>query len=115
MRMPSVRAAWHDIERALAERRPDARFDGVLVERMHPPGNHRTLALSLARDATFGPMLSVGLGDELTALTRHAAVQLPPLNGFLIEEMIAERDIAVHLGAFRHTEAIDPAPVARVC
>ena len=110
----SVRAAWHDIEHALVERRPDARFDGVLVERMHPPGNHRTLALSLTRDATFGPVLSVGLGDELTALTRHAAVQLPPLNGFLIEEMLAERDIAVHLGAFRHTAAIDPAPVARV-
>ena len=110
----SVRSAWQDIVLALAERRPEAAFGGVLIERMHPPGNHRTLSVSLMRDATFGPTLSLGLGDELTALTRRAAVQLPPLNAFLIEEMLAEHDVAVHLGAFRHTEAVDPAPVAHV-
>ena len=110
----AVRDAWRDIERALAARRPDAAFDGVLVERMHPGGNHRTLAVSLARDPTFGPVLSLGLGDQLTVLGHRSAVQLPPLNAFLIDDMLAERDVAAHLGAFRHTEAIDPAPIAHV-
>ena len=41
-------------------------------------------------------------------------MQLPPLNAFLIEDLLATRDVAVHLGAFRHQAAVDPAPVARV-
>jgi len=110
----AVCTAWHDIERALATQRPDATFDGVLVERMHPSGNHRDLAVSLARDPTFGPVLSLGLGDELTALGHVRAVQLPPLNNFLIDDMLDTPDLAVHLGAFRHKAAVDPAPVAHV-
>ena len=109
-----VRTAWRRIEEALLAQRPDATFDGVLVERMHAGGNHRDLAVSLARDPTFGPVISLGLGDELTALGHARAVQLPPLNAFLIEDLLATRDVAVHLGAFRHQAAVDPAPVARV-
>jgi len=110
----SVRAAWSDIERTLARQRPDARFDGVVVERMHAGGNRRELAASLSRDPTFGPVIRLGLGDDLTALGSTSAVQLPPLNNFLIDDMLASRDIAVHLGAFRRKAAIDPAPVAHV-
>lgn len=109
-----VRKAWQDIENAFRTHRPKAKFDGVLVERMHPVGNHRELSISIARDATFGPVISLGLGGELTALGLPQAVQLPPLNNFLIDDMLATEIMATHLGAFRHTDGLDPLPVAHV-
>jgi len=109
-----VQSAWQRIEQRLAELRPDATFQGVLVEAMHAPGNQRQLALPLSRDATFGPTIGVGIGGDLTVLAHVRAVQLPPLNRYLIEDLLDNRDIRSYMGAFRHTEAVSIEPVAHI-
>ena len=107
----AAREAFEAARAALAEHRPDARFDGVLVEPVHAPGPTRELAVGIRRDASFGPVISLGVGGALAAVARDRTVQLPPLNGFLIDAMLAEPDLVHHLGAWRHLPAMDPAPL----
>jgi len=109
-----LRQAFEKIQHRLQTRRPDAEFRGVLVEKMHEPGNHRSLAINLTRDPSFGPVLSVGIGGDLTTLVQTRAVQLPPLNQFLIDDMLASREIAAYLGEFRHRQPIGQASISHV-
>ncbi|ASJ71058.1 bifunctional acetate--CoA ligase family protein/GNAT family N-acetyltransferase [Granulosicoccus antarcticus] len=110
----AVATAWHAIEARLLERRPEAHFRGVQLEPMYAPKNSRFLALSVTRDPTFGPAISIGVGGDLTALVSQRAVQLPPLNRYLIDDLLKCREVQVHMGAFRHSEAVNQRPVGRV-
>lgn len=109
-----VRDAWNKVESRLRERRPEAEFRGVLLEPMHAPDNARHLAISISRDPSFGPVISIGVGGDLTALVNQRAVQLPPLNRFLIDELLKCREVQTYMGAFRHSEAVSTKPVAHV-
>lgn len=109
-----VRAAWNQIETRLHERRPEAEFRGVLLEPMHAPENARHLAISISRDPNFGPVISIGVGGDLTALVNQRAVQLPPLNRFLIDELLKCREVQTYMGAYRHSKAVSTRPVAHV-
>ncbi len=98
--------AFNLIKQKMASLRPDAEFRGVLIEKMHSENNTRNLAMSLTRDATFGPVISVSVGGDLSTLVQQRAAQLPPLNNFLIERMLATPTIANYLGDFRHHRAV---------
>lgn len=109
-----VGRAWQLITESLRRTRPEAEFRGVLIEPMYSPDNARHMAVSLSRDPTFGPVISLGVGAELTALMHERRVQLPPLNRFLIDDMLDCTEFQLYLGAFRHTEAVDGKPLIEV-
>lgn len=102
-----VKQAWVLINDRLQVLRPDATFSGVLIEAMHNPDNARFMALSISRDPVFGPVISLGVGGELTALMHKRRVQLPPLNRFLIDDLLDSTEFRLYLGAFRHTKSVD--------
>ncbi|MEE9320770.1 MAG: GNAT family N-acetyltransferase [Granulosicoccus sp.] len=104
--------AWSKIKQRLSERRPDAEFRGVLIEKMHRWENARSLAVSISRDAGFGPVLTVGIGGDLTALVQMRSVQLPPLNNFLIDDLLSNSELAVYMGEFRHCPAVGTAAIS---
>ena len=58
----------------------------------------KQLLLSIFKDATFGPTISLGIAGELSAAVSQRAVQLPPLNRFLIEELLQHPDIRMYMG-----------------
>lgn len=99
-------AAYNEINEKITTLRPDAEFRGVLIESLHTEKNTRNLAMSLSRDATYGPVLSVGVGGDLSALVHQRAAQLPPLNNFLIDSMLATPTIDHYLGEFRHQKPV---------
>jgi len=109
-----VELAWQLIEVRLRTARPDAVFNGVLIEAMHAPQNARHMALSISQDPDFGPVISLGIGGELTALVHRRRVQLPPLNRFLVDDMLDHADFHTYLGPFRHTQAVNPAPLRNI-
>lgn len=111
---PEVNSAWNLISENLQLTRPEAEFRGVLIEPMHTPENSRSMAVSLSRDPTFGPVISLGVGAELTALMHERQVQLPPLNRFLIDDMLDCTEFRLYLGAYRHTKAVDGKPLVQV-
>ncbi|MFK7996795.1 MAG: GNAT family N-acetyltransferase [Granulosicoccus sp.] len=109
-----VEEAWQLIDSRLAALRPYAEFTGVLIEPMHSPGNARFMALSISRDPVFGPVISLGVGGDLTALMHKRRVQLPPINRFLVDDLLDNTEFRLYLGAFRHTEAVDNKPLGDV-
>lgn len=106
--------AYNKIAEQLHKLRPEAEFRGVLIETMHSDTNTRNLAMSLTRDATFGPVISVGIGGDLSTLVHERAAQLPPLNNFLIDTMLATPTIANYLGEFRHQKPVGTTTAAHV-
>jgi len=107
-------ATFSTMQSELAEKRPEAEFRGILIESMYTQSNTRELAVSLTRDATFGPVIGVSIGGDLSSLIQERAVQLPPLNNFLIDSMLATPVIANYLGSFRHQKPIEPSGAAHV-
>jgi acetate---CoA ligase (ADP-forming) len=84
---------------------PDARILGVLVQPMAPPA--REVILGVKHDATFGPLLMVGLGGVQVEVFKDVALGPLPLSEADAREMLARLKGAPLLGAFRGQPAAD--------
>jgi acetyltransferase len=73
---------------SVAHARPDARIEGVLIEPMFRHRHGRELMIGVVRDPVFGPAISFGLGGTLVEVIRDRAVALPPLNAYLVRDLI---------------------------
>ena len=96
-----VRAAWREMHEAVGASQPDARLQGVMLERMWQPPAGRELMVGVINDAVFGPVISVGLGGTMVEVIGDRSIALPPLNRFLVRRMIARTRAARYLEAFR--------------
>ena len=110
----AVRDAYEEMTRAVRARRPDARIDGVSVERMASSPHGRELMAGFATDEVFGPAITFGAGGIAVEVLRDRAIALPPLNHILVEEMIAGTRVGRMLQAFRHLPAVDRAALEDV-
>jgi len=95
------------IRERVLQRAPQARFVGVLVQRMIVRPNGRELIVGLARDASFGPVLSFGMGGIAVEVVGDSALALPPLNRLLAADLIGRTRVARMLGTFRGMPAVD--------
>jgi acetyltransferase len=96
-----VRSAFQEMTESIAQRCPDARIDGVLLEPMWHPADGRELMVGVARDEVFGPVISVGLGGTMVELMADQAIALPPLNRYLAQRMIEDTRAAEYMKPFR--------------
>jgi len=106
--------AFNHMRQALDNRRPGAEFRGVLVEAMYQKEHSRSLALSIHQDPTFGPVITLSMGGDVTPVSAHRAMQLPPLNQFLIETMLNEQPLKAYLDAWQYQPAVDVNAIAFV-
>jgi hypothetical protein len=74
----AVRSAYEAILRSVRARRPDADVRGALVQAMVGPGVE--VILGMKRDATFGPLVLVGLGGTWVEIQRDFALRRPPID-----------------------------------
>jgi acetyltransferase len=74
----------------------------------------KQLFISLYKDATFGPSISLGVAGHLSAAVSQRAVQLPPLNRFLIEELLQFPDIRIYMGWSRKKTSVQKESVAHI-
>jgi acetyltransferase len=74
----------------------------------------KQLVLSIFKDATFGPTISLGIAGHLSAAISQRAVQLPPLNRFLIEELLQFPDIRIYMGWSRKDTSVEKESVAHI-
>jgi acyl-CoA synthetase (NDP forming) len=75
----AAREAHAAILDSVARRCPEAKVDGILVERMLPPGGREVL-VGVHRDAAFGLVLTFGLGGIFVETIRDVAHRMIPLS-----------------------------------
>lgn len=98
----AVRAAYHEIMENVQRNRPNAHMDGISIEPMIVKPNGRELMVGVTNDPVFGPVITFGAGGTTVEIMGDRAVTLPPLNHFLVKDLIQGTHVSKMLGAFRH-------------
>lgn len=83
-----VRAAFRQIVGQVTAAKPEARIDGVTVQRMVVKPVGYELIVGAVRDPVFGPVLMVGGGGITAELYQDRALELPPLSERLARRML---------------------------
>jgi len=104
-----VTAAWNAIMTAVRHACPDAVIDGLLIEKMAPPGGTE-LMVGVTRDPIFGHVLTFGLGGIYVEIMRDVTRRLLPLDAQDAAAMVREiRSFALLNGARKRAVADLPA------
>jgi acyl-CoA synthetase (NDP forming) len=106
----AVQQAFDDIWQRVREQRPDARLDGVLVERM-APGQELLVGASRSE---FGPLLLFGRGGIEVEVLRDVSYRLAPITHQQARAMMQEIRGYPLLKGFRGQPAVDLDRVAEV-
>tara|TARA_R110002049_G_scaffold182485_2_gene350374 strand:+ start:114968 stop:117676 length:2709 start_codon:yes stop_codon:yes gene_type:complete len=83
-----VTKAFDRIKESVRQCQPNARIDGVTVQRMLVRPNGQELIIGAKRDPVFGTVLMVGAGGTNAELFRDRALELPPLSDRLARRML---------------------------
>ncbi|MGE4448430.1 MAG: GNAT family N-acetyltransferase [Azospira sp.] len=101
----AVRNAYHDILDTVGRNAPSARINGVSIEPFVARPNGRELKVGVIRDRVFGPVITFGVGGAECEVFNDTAVALPPMNSYLVEDLIRSTRAAKILGDYRNMPA----------
>ena len=100
-----VRNAYRQMLDQVRANVPDAKIEGVTVEKMYRSNTKRELMIGVARDPVFGPVISFGSGGTAVEVIADTAISLPPLNRRLAEDLIHRTKVARLLESYRDVPA----------
>jgi acyl-CoA synthetase (NDP forming) len=83
-----VETAYREIMSSVRNNAPQARIDGVSIQKMAPIGTE--LIIGMNQDEQFGPVIMFGLGGILVEILRDVSFRLVPLNLRDAAEMVRE-------------------------
>ncbi len=83
-----VESAFDEIMTSARGKFPDARIEGVSVQRMVKPGIE--IIMGMTKDPQFGPVLMFGLGGILVEILKDVSFRIVPLEKKDASEMIRE-------------------------
>jgi acyl-CoA synthetase (NDP forming) len=102
--------AWEQMETRIAASCPSAKIEGVLVERMAPPGFE--MIFGARRDRDWGPIVMVGLGGIWTEALEDVRLFPVGLSPAAIAEEIEQLKGAKVLAGLRGAPRLDVAALA---
>lgn len=105
--LAAVRTAYQEILDEVKRNKPDAAINGVAIEPMILKRNGRELVVNVRRDPVFGPVIAFGEGGNRVEANKDLAVALPPLNHYLVRDLIRSSRVWSLLGEFRNMPAIN--------
>ena len=106
----AVRSAFEQVLGSASAAQPDARIDGVMVQKMER--GVAELIVGATRDPVFGPVLTVGLGGVLTEIYQDTSHRLLPVDEVIAMQMLRELKAFALLDGFRGKP---PADLAAAC
>nr|MDA3834170.1 GNAT family N-acetyltransferase [Spirochaetales bacterium] len=96
-----VRAVFRNMVKTAAEKRPDAKIDGVTIQRMVDTKDAIELILGTKKDPEFGTVMLVGMGGTSAELFKDKRLEFPPLNERLARQMLESLKIYPLLEGYR--------------
>jgi len=102
-----ARDAYSDMVERVSRLCPDARINGVTVQKMAPSRRGREVSIGLMTDDPFGPVIVFGAGGTMIELIDDRSMELPPLNQYLARHLIARSRVAETLAEWRGASAAD--------
>ncbi|MFC2072542.1 acetate--CoA ligase family protein [Chloroflexota bacterium] len=102
-----VGKAYDDIMKAIIKEYPEAKIEGVSVQKMARPGVE--VIIGMSKDAQFGPVLMFGLGGILVEIMKDVSFRIVPLAKRDAREMIREIKGYPLLEGYRGQESVDVA------
>ncbi|MCA1646314.1 MAG: acetate--CoA ligase family protein [Chloroflexi bacterium] len=106
-----VRSAFAELVEVAQRRHPAARIEGVLVQKMAPPGVEAFVAAR--REPLLGPLVLVGMGGVDVEVLGDVAIRLAPVSLAEAHVMVAELRGAALLGGTRGRPPADVEALAR--
>ena len=103
----SARDTYDDMVQRVTRLRPDARINGVTVQKMARARRGREISIGLVTDDPFGPVIVFGAGGTMIELINDRAMELPPLNQFLARRLIERSRVAQTLAEQRGASAVN--------
>ena len=100
-----VREAYSRITKQVSTNAPQAKIDGVIVQRM--AGEGVEMILGIKRDPLFGPVVLCGMGGILVEVLKDIAVGIPPLTRTQAHDLLAKLRGFQILGGVRGKPAGD--------
>jgi acyl-CoA synthetase (NDP forming) len=108
----AVRDAYRSVMDAARVVQPHAPINGVLVQKMAPPGYE--VIVGVINDTTFGPLVMVGLGGIAVELFKDVAYGLAPLSAADAQALLQSLKSSALFDGFRGKPRIDLAPLAEL-
>jgi acetyltransferase len=105
-------SAYRDILESAQRHRPEAKIQGVLASPMAKKGVE--IIVGTLMDATFGPMVMVGLGGITTELFRDVVYRPAPVSAAEANAMLGELKAAPLLQGFRGAAKADVPALAQL-
>lgn len=100
-----VGKAYDEILANVSQKHPQARVQGVSVQRMAPPGTE--VIIGMSKDAQFGPVLMFGLGGVWVEILDDTSLRVIPVTKKDAREMIREIKGYQLLTGYRGQEPVD--------
>ncbi|MDQ7989309.1 MAG: GNAT family N-acetyltransferase [Candidatus Dactylopiibacterium sp.] len=103
----ALHLAWEELTTRLADLLPGAASSGMCVEPSWQSPCTRELMLRVWRDPVFGPVIGIGERSLDPNYWPDRAVALPPLNAFLVRDLLQSTNAKRMLGSFDGLPAAD--------
>ncbi len=103
----NARDTYTDMVQRVKQLLPNARINGVTVQKMARTRRGREVCIGLVTDDPFGPVITFGAGGTMIELIDDRAMELPPLNQFLARRLIERSRVAETLDEWRGASAVD--------
>jgi acetyltransferase len=84
----AVRASFATMMNCVGERVPNAKIEGVAIQRMISATRGIELLLGMTRDRQFGPVLLLGAGGVTAELQKDSVLELAPFDDHAIDLML---------------------------
>jgi acetyltransferase len=110
----SVRALFDEMLGTVRSLAPQARINGVTIQKMSGKKRGRELYIGVLTDELFGPVIAFGPGGTLIELMDDRALELPPLNQFLAQRLIQRVRAAATLGPWRGAPAAELGAIEQI-
>jgi acetyltransferase len=107
MNAVGVRDVFNHMTQTVTHFAPDAKINGVTVQKMVRNKRGREIYIGLVNEEPFGPVIAFGAGGTMIELLNDQSMELPPLNQYLAQQLINRSRIAQTLQEWRGAPAVN--------